>query len=41
MSDKSDLKMFVKVVNTLQEESDNCFIKGMIIWIQGLIKTME
>jgi len=41
MSDKSDLKMLVKVVNTLQEESDNRFIKGMITRIQGLIETME
>jgi hypothetical protein len=41
MSDKTDLKMLVKVVNTLQEESDNRFIKGMITRIQGLIDTME
>jgi hypothetical protein len=41
MSDKSDLKLLVKVVNTLKEEQDNQFIKSMIGRLQGLIDSME
>lgn len=41
MSNARDLKMLVKVVNTLEEENENQFIKDMITRLQSLIENIE